>query len=409
MRIIKYVVEIIKIEYKQMIAMLLLISLLLILVMSSIMIKCSSNYAYEEIDRVIDVGIDNVAKIETDDSIFGNQSVIDKVNQINGVSFFGTMASYAINDSCFGEFENLQNMFKKNSTQQNGTEILFMNSSLFNICSPKLDSGMDYKQLDLSANTLYLYLGYEYYGALKYEVGDTFDDANGNHYEIAGIFRQGQRMIDEKLINEFSTESVSYSDDLDKMIICVEDKGAYSTGFWLGADEKHNISDIVKEVRDVLEENGYKSRFMTFNEMVEKGMDDGKMLYDLITKITIFVSIVAALMLITIFIITFLSELKRFGIMHAFGFSMQDIEKIVLLKNGFIVAVGTIISCWGFYFITDSRYGTYDNGWLINYLVYYQVYPKIIAGIIVFVIAMSIVIRNILNSFLPVEMIKGRY
>ena len=87
MRIIKYVVEIIKIEYKQMIAMLLLISLLLILVMSSIMIKCSSNYAYEEIDRVIDVGIDNVAKIETDDSIFGNQSVIDKVNQINGVSF----------------------------------------------------------------------------------------------------------------------------------------------------------------------------------------------------------------------------------------------------------------------------------------------------------------------------------
>ena len=138
-------------------------------------------------------------------------------------------------------------------------------------------------------------------------------------------------------------------------------------------------------------------------------MDDGKMLYDLITKITIFVSIVAALMLITIFIITFLSELKRFGIMHAFGLSMQDIEKIVLLKNGFIVAVGTIISCWGFYFITDSRYGTYDNGWLINYLVYYQVYPKIIAGIIVFVIAMSIVIRNILNSFLPVEMIKGRY
>ena len=108
MRIIKYVVEIIKIEYKQMIAMLLLISLLLILVMSSIMIKCSSNYAYEEIDRVIDVGIDNVAKIATDDSIFGNQSVIDKVNQINGVSFFGTMASYSINDSCFGEFENLQ-------------------------------------------------------------------------------------------------------------------------------------------------------------------------------------------------------------------------------------------------------------------------------------------------------------
>ena len=100
-----------------------LISLLLILVMSSIMIKCSSNYAYEEIDRVIDVGIDNVAKIATDDSIFGNQSVIDKVNQINGVSFFGTMASYAINDSCFGEFENLQNMFKKNSIQQNGTEI----------------------------------------------------------------------------------------------------------------------------------------------------------------------------------------------------------------------------------------------------------------------------------------------
>ena len=95
--------------------------------------------------------------------------------------------------------------------------------------------------------------------------------------------------------------------------------------------------------------------------------------------------------------------------MHAFGLSMQDIEKIVLLKNGLIVAVGTVISCWGFYFITDSRYGTYDNGWLINYLVYYQVYPKIIAGIIVFVLAMNFIIRNILNSFLPVEMIKGRY
>ena len=106
MRIIKCAVEMLIFEYKRVIAMILLLALVLLLIMSSIMIKISSNYAYEELNKVLYSEISNTAKIATDEDIFGNQSIIDKINQIDGVIFFGTMASYIVNDECLGEFRN---------------------------------------------------------------------------------------------------------------------------------------------------------------------------------------------------------------------------------------------------------------------------------------------------------------
>lgn len=409
MRIIKCAVEMLIFEYKRVIAMILLLALVLLLIMSSIMIKISSNYAYEELNKVLYSEISNTAKIATDEDIFGNQSIIDKINQIDGVIFFGTMASYIVNDECLGEFRNLQDSFMKKSDGQDGTEILFMNSSLLKLCDLKLECGKSYDELDNSSNTQYLYLGYEYYGTLHYEVGDTFDDINGNHYEIAGVFRKNQRMVDESLLNEFSIDRISYSNNLDKMIVCVENRGAYSTGFWLGTDNKHDINNIVKKVRDTLLENGYVSRFITFQEMIDNSMEDGSILYSLISKITILVTIAAILMLISIFLVVFSSEIKRYGIMYSLGFYTEDIEKIILAKNIFIILTATIVSNTLFRIIVNKRYGTADNKWLIDYLVGYYIYPKIIICILIFIALISLGVRKLLYNQLPAEMINERY
>ena len=150
-------------------------------------------------------------------------------------------------------------------------------------------------------------------------------------------------MVDESLLNEFSIDRISYSNNLDKMIVCVENRGAYSTGFWLGTDNKHDINNIVKKVRDTLLENGYVSRFITFQEMIDNSMDDGSILYSLISKITILVTIAAILMLISIFLVVFSSEIKRYGIMYSLGFYTEVIVKIILAKFIFIIFTATIV------------------------------------------------------------------
>ena len=95
--------------------------------------------------------------------------------------------------------------------------------------------------------------------------------------------------------------------------------------------------------------------------------------------------------------------------MYSLGFYTEDIEKIILAKNIFIILTATIVSNTLFRIIVNKRYGTADNKWLIDYLVGYYIYPKIIICILIFIALISLGVRKLLYNQLPAEMINERY
>lgn len=399
MEIFKCGIDLLIVERKKVITMVLISSVALLLIMSSIMIRVTSNYAYNELDTVLANGIDKAAKISVDEDIFSNSEIVSKINSIEGVTYFGTMMTYMMNEECFKELQRVQESY--------GTDILYMNPSLFKMCNTKLDCGTEYDELKKKGNTKYLYLGYDYRARLHYEVGDIFTDSLGMQYQIAGFLKLNQRIVQENLINEFSVGQISYSNNLDKTIICVDD-AVFSNAFWLGIDKKHEINDVINTVREELNQAGYSSRFMTFTEMINKGMVDGDMMYGLISKLAIVVSCAAILMIISIFIVLLFAEQKRFGIMYAMGFYIEDIKNMIMVKNSIIVISSVILSNTIFKFIINKRYGNVDNEWVLNYLTGYYIYPKIIIGAIIFIVMTNFAVKKYLENKMPSDMLNER-
>lgn len=407
MEIIKCGIDLLVIEYKKILAMIMIFTLVLLLIMSTIMIRVSSNYAKEELDNIFENGIEKKAKIEVDESIFDNAEILKEINKIAGVECFGTMVSYSIYEDCFKEFENLQSEYVDYDAYVGGTEILCMNPPLFSLCGLKLDRGKAYEELTPGMDVKYLYLGYEYYAAIQCEVGDSLVDGTGTEYIIAGVFKENQRMVDEKLINDFSVGEITYSKNVDKIIVCV-DENVLSTGCWLGVDENYDTRDVIETVRKELADKGCSSRFMTFEELIDKGMADAGILYELINKIAIIVCLSAILMLVCVFIVVFVSEMKRFGIMYSLGFYLTDIKNIILIKNIIIVLTSVVLSNYIFKLFLYKKYQNADNEWLIYYLVGYHIYPKIIVGTIVFLLVVNCFIKWVLGNIVPADMLNER-
>lgn len=409
MMILKCAFDIILKERKKFITLMFLIVIILILFMSALMIKVSSNFAYEECNALLSGGIKNTAKISIENEFLESVAFIDEVNEMDEVSYFGTMASYELADECFLDFHSVQKAFYDDfENEELGVNILFMNPAFFQLCDIELEEGKQVEELDYLDEMKYLYLGYEYYRAGIADVGDSYKDSWGRTYMVAGFLSENQKWMKESLIYGFYSECVSYADNADRMIFCIDKNEISSNTFLVGVSDGSDVSAVIDKIRTLMQAYGYQTTYMSFEEMFLLGMNDSRLLYDLIYKIAIVVSVVSIIMFISIYIVLFDSESKGYGVRCAMGFEPADIEKMLVLRNAVMFVMAYLISAIIFIFIAKRWHSYTDTSWLMNNIIAIKIFPWALLLDIILFCMVSVFIDRYLRKHSIVQMLFGR-
>ena len=153
---------------------------------------------------------------------------------------------------------------------------------------------------------------------------------------------------------------------------------------------------------------GYQTTYMSFEEMFLLGMNDSRVLYDLIYKIAIVVSVVSIIMFISIYIVLFDSESKGYGVRCAMGFEPADIEKMLVLRNAVMFVMAYLISAIIFIFIAKRWHSYTDTSWLMNNIIAIKIFPWALLLDIILFCMVSVFIDRYLRKHSIVQMLFGR-
>lgn len=346
-------------QFKRFILSIMLVVVCLTMVTYVLTIYMGLGYGYNTCDELLAQGFKSTGVV----TINFEQDDIDRdgfkkdvlkrkeVGVIGGMEGYKTTISQEIYDI---QKENIEGIFvTERGVGGKLTSIISIEVSALEVCDFKISEGIKPEELDFETKNdeknreyiSYLYLGSAYSDIpVGTEYRDVYDNDNFTISYVsivAGILEEGQRWIDPDIANGMATSDLDYTVDCTYGVFEVRNDHV-SDELFITASEGYSIDEAIRAAYEVAETYGIDLWNRTLMEIYEESHDYTTVILSYFANTLLIVIPAMIFMLITMQIVSIRQELSSYGILCAIGYSLKDINIMLIIKNiiSAIVSVG---------------------------------------------------------------------
>lgn len=385
----------------------LLIMVCLVSIVFIVIMYKGQNYGYNSADEILMNGFESVGFLSLETEEFNDETIqkfYESVRNRKEVCIIGDMCMYG--NEPLAELYDIQSNSKRGyfKTEGNYLSVLAMDIGLCDLCNLQVEKGINPDELEFKDEYEYLYLGNSFNDI---EVGTEYVGDSGIRYIVAGILNEKQRWINPSMINGVMAESLDWTIDCSNAIFAVKNSYLTTSGIWIGASEGYSVDEAVEAAFQEAEKYQLDFRYTTLHEQYEKSCSDIILVMGYLKDAFKIIIPAIILMLITMQIISMLFELNSYGVLCAVGFSVEEINIILIIKNiimsfvAFLVAIPIIIWLAGITF--DEKLDYIVKSVMIN-----DALPVALFILLVAILVTSITSTITIRRYTPVQLLGKR-
>ena len=385
----------------------LLITICLVSIVFIVIMYKGQNYGYDSADTILINGFESVGFISLETEEFNDttiQKFYESVRNRKEVYIIGDMCMYG--NEPLAELYDIQSDNKRGyfKTEGNYLTVLAMDIGLCELCHLQIEKGINPDELEFKEEYEYLYLGNSFNDI---EVGTEYVGDSGIRYVVAGILNEKQRWINPSMINGVMTESLDWTIDCSNAIFAVKNSYLTTSGMWIGASEGYSVDEAIDAAFEEAENCNLDFTYTTLHEQYEKSCSDIILVMGYLKDAFKIIIPAIILMLITMQITSMLFELNSYGVLCAVGFSISEINIILIIKSiimsflALLVALPIIIWMAGITF--DEKLDYIVKSVMVNDALPYAILILFVATLVT-----SITSSITLRSYTPVQLIGKR-
>lgn len=350
-------------QFKRFLLSVLLIVVSLTVIIYVVLIYAGQGYGYSSCDKLLTQGFDKTGVLTlndiSDDVDF--EGFWNEAYEREEIYSMGEMEMY---DADFSE--DILNIQRENSqgefvTYEDFFSILTVGVRSLRLCDLKLSQGTEPNNLDFSDNTdtnkvTYIYLGSAY---KSIPVGTEYRfDAPGYSYvyKVAGILEDGQRWVYPDLYLQIGFEDVDYTIDCTYGVFGIVDLQVPPSDLWISASDGYTIKEAIDAAYEVADKYGIDMTYTTLTDVYETYCSETILLLSYFGDAFAIIIPAIILMLIAMQIVSIMLELNTYGIMCSQGFSLKDINIMLIIKNVIMSLVGLAIAAPVVLWIVSKQY-----------------------------------------------------
>lgn len=393
-------------QFKRFVLSTLLIVICLVVLIFVIVTYKGQNYAYLSADEMLNDGFGNTGILSVNEAEDSNDKMLGFINEANKrkeIACIGDMCLYGM--KIFPELYEIQSKGKDCyfSVYEGCTTILTINSNIFELCELELGKGNYPSELDFSDKKVsYLYLGSAY---SSIPIGTKYNNESDITYIVAGIMKDGQRWIDPKLIDGISNQDLDYTIDCTYAVIEIQNSRVSTNGMWITANDGYSIEEAIEAAYEIGDKYGLKIRYATMKNRYEESCSDTLLLMSYLGKAFGIILPAIILMMIVMQIVSIMLQLHDYGIMCSMGFSIKEINIILIIKNfvmsilAFVIAVPIVLKIESTWFDEEIQY-------IIKTVMINDALPWSIGILLVTIIVTSITSVTVMGKYTPVQLMR---
>lgn len=412
MKSIRFAIKMFFLQMKKSVLSVLLMSISMFLLMFTVMIYVGENYTFISCDTSLKRNIANTGVLQLDLDDIDAESVLKFLEEAyNRKEIFciGNTVDYGTRDPSGGVLLAQQegHALDYQITLEGLLEAKYMHSYAMNLCELKIEESLSIEELDVSQSDIsYIYLGAGYE---EIAVGTEYVDEHKQRYVVAGKLAEGQRFINNSLLDGYNTEILDYTGDCTYAVIVINDHQLYSNGCWISAAEGYTIEQAIDAAKETGKNYGITFTYETIDTMYKVASRDIQALLSYLWEVLMIVLASTLLMLVTIQIVTMLEEAKEYGIMYAVGFSKTEITGILLWKHVLTTLAALVVSGGACIYTAVLWFANEDIAYMLKTILGQYVFPAAVMFALVIVVVSYIITNVILSKFTPVKLMKSKF
>jgi ABC-type antimicrobial peptide transport system permease subunit len=277
-------------------------------------------------------------------------NILDYLNEISEID--GATYQWDLYETIDTAFINLRDIQKENkdeiSDNDASLEIVCVDYSISSIWTSKICKGVAISELSLDTDEVPLYLGYEYNG--KIDIGTKYkSDFDDTTYVVSGIFDKGVTMPEYDMY-EMDRFNITEAYPLDYAVVAIKDFSKQTNqSVYFHINGTTSFDDAEQAITNRLEQEGCYVSLLDVGAKLSQEEKASKKTNENIIEMIILVGFTYFLLLICFQLASFIRRKRDFGIMISNGFSIKDIEVIILLENAvkyFIAVILSLLCSW---------------------------------------------------------------
>lgn len=399
-------------QLRRFIVSILLITISLILLVLSVLAYDGMNYSYASSDAILAQGMEGTGVLTIDlgqentDKFLEETYKRNEIYSIGSVQIWGTQAIGELLDI---QCENTEGYFVADSGY---LSVMGLDVRGIDLCELNLSEGITPEQLDFSMATENNYINYLYLGS-AYEsisVGTEYEFEMGDFvatYIVAGIMEDGQRWIDPNIDTEIGMNTLDYTIDCTYGIFMIGNLEQSENKVLITASDGYTIDEALEAAHKVATKYGIEMRSLSLTEQYAQECKPIITILSYLKETLIVVIPAIMLMLITSQIVSVMLELNSYGIMCSMGFSIKDINIMLIIKNiimaviSFAIVVPIVIWFASNWFEQDMQY-------IMKTILLTSALPVAIIVVLAVILITSVTSVVILKRYTPVKLMGTR-
>lgn len=411
--IIKLVMDSILKQFKRFTLSCLLVVVCLIAIIFSLVAYVGQGYGYSKCNDLLSSGFAGTGILEISFESFTGENCatfLEEAYEREEIAAIGD--AYIYETTILPELYGIQKMCTDGffTGEQESLQVLCMNMYLWDMCDMQLEEGTEPEQIQMEQYDEYNRVEYLYLGSAysTIPIGKEYKYGNEHYsvtYKVVGRLAESQRWIDPNLVEEMNMGDLDYTIDCSYAVISVTNSRPYYGAIWVSAQEGYTIEDAILAADDVALENDISLKYATLSERYENSSEDNRMLMTYLGRLLCVIIPSAIVMLITMQIVSILSERENYGIMCAQGFSLKDIEMVLVVKN-IIMAIGAFFVAMPVILWVEKKWFNEDVQYILRTVLVSDALPCAIIVILLVILVTSITALIVIKKSTPIQLMK---
>lgn len=348
-------------QFKRFFISILLVVVCLTMVTYLVTIYVSAGYGYNTCDKLLTQGFDGTGVVtinlaQQDIDMDGFKNDVQKRKEVGAIG--GMVGNKANMPQEFYEVqkENMEGIFvTERGVGGKSTSIISIDVSALKVCDFEISEGIKPEELDFGSEsdeknieyTSYLYLGSAYSNipiGKEYREEYVYDDIKISYVSIvAGKLAEGQRWIDPGIATGMDSSDLDYTADCTYGVFEVRNDHV-SNELFITASKGYSLDAAIQAAYEVAQVYGIDLLNRTLTDIYEESCEYTVLLLSYFGDALLLVIPAMILMLITMQIVSVMQELNSYGVMCAVGYSLKDINIMLIIKNIILAAVSVGIA-----------------------------------------------------------------
>lgn len=412
-------------QFKRFMLSILLVVISLVIIIYLVTIYESQGYGYNTCDKLLNRGFEGAGIITVDynNGIENLDKFMNAVCKREEIDIFGGMENYRV-AHVEEEIHNIQlegndDYFKAKCEEKSClTTVISMNLSCLKMCDLNIKEGIKPEDLKFNENDdekyvehmTYIYVGSAYSSIPIGTEQRKAVNVDGVTYsyvrKVVGIMQEGQRWVDPHISYGVDPSDMEYTVDCTYGVFEVSNSFT-SNDFWIAPSDGYSLEAAMAAAYEVADEYDIDIWYRTLYGIYEQSCNHTILVLSYFRDILLLIIPAMMLMLIAMQIVSVMHELNNFGVLCSVGYSIKDINIMLIIKNIIMAIVSLGIATPMVMYLFGNLYEGEFNI-LANTLLLSTALPLAILIMIIVILITSATTVVMLKRYTPVKLMSKR-